>query len=451
MLLYLNYFMLSKGFKKLFNPLDLDLKPYNIRFRDKAIESAFYEDYQSKTVSFMLLYLVVGILIYGGFGLSNPNIHEVLVRFIIVLPSLIILTLAIYFKWIKKGLYVLLSFFVLILIESFMFLMVSAKDNYPNYLLYFSGLILIILSFNALFRLKLKQMLLINMVVLISFIMIDHYFCGIGRQYPYAFKFYVLEIFSACLIGWLASYNFEYLYRNDFYQSKIIRDQAEILQLANEQMEQKVIDRTHELEQVKQKSYKAILEGQQIERQRIAQDLHDSLSIRLINVKRKLENETGNNSLIGEIDGIIAQVREISHDLLPYSLKHFGLIKAINDMCLNLGNQHHFDVSFSKIGIDDNRRFDPIAETELYKIIQELQANIIKHARASKVLIELIADGNMLYLTVEDDGVGFTTSDHGHRFGLNNIEARLSVLGGTLSIDSQLGKGTTIMINIPIT
>ncbi|MCK9412700.1 MAG: ATP-binding protein [Prolixibacteraceae bacterium] len=107
-------------------------------------------------------------------------------------------------------------------------------------------------------------------------------------------------------------------------------------------------------------------------------------------------------------------------------------------------------VTFSKIGLDKDSRWDMVTETELFKVIQELIANIIKHAQARNVLIELIADENMLYLTVEDDGIGFDLADNTrHRFGLNNIEARLSILGGTVSFDSQTDRGTTVMINVP--
>jgi signal transduction histidine kinase len=432
------------------NPLGLDLKLHNLSFRDPVLESSFYKEYQSKTISFMLLYMVIITIIYGGFGLASPVKREVIVRLIIVLPTLLLITTAIYFKWMKKGLYTILSLFALLLIESYIFLMISAKNNFPNYLLYFSGLIIIVLAFNALFRLKLRIMLLVNLIVLISYIASDYLFGGIYSNHPDFFKFLSFELLSACFIGWMASYNFEYLYRNDFCQRKIISTQKEELMESNELMEQKVIERTHELEQEKKKSYKAILEGQQIERQRIAQDLHDSLNIQLIGVKRKMESGAKPDELMHEIDNIIAQVREISHNLLPYALKHFGLVKAINDLCLTLEKQQPIHVSFSKIGVEENHRWDTVTETELYKIIQELAANIVKHALATQVLIELIADAEMLYLTVEDNGVGFDLNNGSiHKFGLNNIEARLSVLGGTLSIDTLPGKGTTIMINIP--
>lgn len=300
---------------------------------------------------------------------------------------------------------------------------------------------------------KFVYTVLLNTVFFLIFIFYSTLGIGIHRIDPEYFNYSSIVFLSTVIVVSISVYSSEYIHRNAFVQERIIRRQADELKQAKEYTEQKVIERTLELKQEKQKSYKAILEGQQIERQRIAQDLHDSLNIRLIGVKRKLEMEAGiiNNGLIPEIDGIIAQVREISHNLLPYSLKHFGLVKAIDDLCINLQKQQTFEVTFSKVGVSENLRWDNVIETEVFKIIQELVVNIVKHARASHMVIELIGDEKMIYLTVEDNGQGFDLNNKQEtRFGLNNIEARLSVLGGTLSIDSQQGKGTAVMINIPI-
>jgi hypothetical protein len=119
-------------------------------------------------------------------------------------------------------------------------------------------------------------------------------------------------------------------------------------------------------------------------------------------------------------------------------------------MCIR-DRENKLEVVFSKLGFDQNQRWNPIVETEVFKIIQELVANCMKHAKASKLLIELIADEKMLYLSVEDNGVGFDTDSLGkNSFGLKNIEARINLLGGTVSFDSQTNKGTTVMINTPI-
>jgi signal transduction histidine kinase len=447
-------FMKNKLALKILNPFSLNIKLINLKFRDRIIERAFTVEYLSKTVSLMLLYISIGLLIYLAFGFFYPSRQEIIIRFYIVAPVLFFITLGISFKLIKKNIYPAITIFPLLLGGSYIIAMSNTENGLLNHSIYFSGLILIVFAINAFLRLKLGYMIFINISIFI-FYLVYHYFVPnpilLNSAY---FQISQWELLSAIAIGWLASYNFEYLYRNDFYHRKIIEDQANKLQESNEIMELKIIERTHELEQERNRSLKAILEGQQIERQRIAQDLHDSLNIQLIGLKRKLEAKTDqkNEEILGEIDSIIAHVREISHDLLPYSLKHFGLVKAIDDLCFSLEKQNEFKVNFSKIDINEDSRWDIVIETELFRIIQELVTNIIKYAHAHNVMIEFIADENMLYLTVEDDGIGFDLTDTTrHRFGLNNIEARLSILEGTVSFDSQTGRGTIVMINVPTT
>lgn len=188
-----------------------------------------------------------------------------------------------------------------------------------------------------------------------------------------------------------------------------------------------------------------------MERERIATDLHDGLTINLIVLKRKIELIPGNHELTNEIDKTIEQLRNISHDLFPYSLIHYGLIKAIEDLCLKVQNNSGLQISMSKTGISESVRWEKSIEIELFKVLQELIVNCIKYAHASHLLIDLIADDEIINISVEDDGIGFNVNDNSiSRFGLNNIEARISLLGGTISYDSQLGKGTIIMINLPI-
>jgi signal transduction histidine kinase len=231
-----------------------------------------------------------------------------------------------------------------------------------------------------------------------------------------------------------------------------INSQAEKLKEANTTMEKKVEDRTRELEDERKLSLKAILVGQEAERERIAKDLHDSLSIRMIGLKRMIESNVTpyGASALFEIDAIIGQVREISHNLLPYALKNFGLVKAIEDLCSSVGVRGVLAIHFSKINIGPETRWESTVETELFRVVQELLTNIVKHAAAKNVVIELIADKNMIFLSVEDDGKGFDSGAvSGNGIGLSNMKARINLLGGTINYDTQPGKGTVVFINIP--
>lgn len=445
--------MILPGFlRTVVNPLGLDVNPLNLHFLDSTLEREFTEDYQTKNVTLAILFTLLGALLFGAFyliyNMSHPGWFIAMIVLSLVFGTTLHLGLV-------RRFHVFALFVYSIVIEgSYTHRMLFYDGSDKGVLTeYFMGLMLIVLSVNFFLRMKFVYTVLLNAVFFLIFIFYSTLGIGIHRIDPEYFSYSSIVFLSTVIVVSISVYSSEYIHRNAFVQERIIRRQADELKQAKEYTEQKVIERTLELEQEKQKSYKAILEGQQIERQRIAQDLHDSLNIRLIGVKRKLEMEAGiiNNGLIPEIDGIITQVREISHNLLPYSLKHFGLVKAIDDLCINLQKQQTFEVTFSKVGVSENLRWDNVIETEVFKIIQELVVNIVKHARASQMVIELIGDEKMIYLTVEDNGQGFDLNNKQEtRFGLNNIEARLSVLGGTLSIDSQQGKGTAVMINIPI-
>lgn len=235
-------------------------------------------------------------------------------------------------------------------------------------------------------------------------------------------------------------------------KNREIAEQAELLSEAKMEMEEKVIQRTKDLEQEKQKSLQAILIGQESERERISKDLHDSLSIRLIGIKRSIESyEKDNNAqMLEDIDQVIGQVREISHNLNPYSLKNLGLVKAIEDLCYSVRNQHPIHVAFSKVNINEATKLSPLAETELFRVVQEVFTNIIKHAEATEVYVEIIGDEDQVMLSVEDNGKGFEMGNlHNGGIGINNIHARVALLGGSVNYDTTPGKGTTVFINLP--
>jgi signal transduction histidine kinase len=436
----------------LFNPLLLDLNPLSLRFRNKELEVEFSADYKNKKLSLAVLFTTLSTFIFSLFYIIYTMNHPG--WFIAMIFFSVLFGLSIHFRWINKFHYAALFTYSLIVELSYSqrILLYKASDT-AGLAQYFLGLMLIVLAVNSFMRLKFPLALVLNMVFFLAYIYFGVWGINAYRLNPEYFIYSIILFVSIVIVICVSIYNNEYIHRSAFAQNKIIRKQTKELRDAKENMEQKVIERTQELEQERSQKLKAIIEGQQIERQRIAQDLHDSLNIRLVVLKRSLEPVLQNNhgSLLADIDGIIAQVREISHNLLPYSLKHFGLLKAIEDLCSKIQPENKLEVSFSKIGTEENSRWDTVIETELFRIIQELVANCIKHAKADKLLIELIADEKMLYLTVEDNGVGYDANKISeNRFGLNNIDARINLLGGTISYDSQINKGTIVMINIPV-
>lgn len=436
----------------LFNPLKLDLNPLTLRFNNKDSETEFSADFKNKKLTLVILFTALSTLMFLLFFVIYTMDHPE--WFIVMIFLSVLFGLSIHFKWINKFHYTALFTYSLIVELSYSqrIILYNATDT-GGLAEYFLGLMLIVLAVNSFIRLKFVLAFLLNLIFFVAYLFLSVWGLSAHTLNPEFFIYSTVLFLSVVMVVGISIYNNEYIHRSAFTQNKIIQQQANELRTAKENIEQKVIERTTELELERSKKLKAIIEGQQTERQRIAQDLHDSLNIRLVVLKRTLEPVFKNNhkALLSDIDDIIAQVREISHNLLPYSLKHYGLIKAIEDLSAKLESKNQMNVVFSKIDVEENKRWDAVIENELFKIIQELVANCIKHAKADKLFIELIDDEKMLYLTVEDNGIGFNFDNTSEKhFGLNNINARISLLGGTISYDSQINKGTTVMINIPI-
>ena len=204
---------------------------------------------------------------------------------------------------------------------------------------------------------------------------------------------------------------------------------------------------------------KSVLEGQEKERSRIARDLHDGLGGLLSTAKMRFSNiQSSHNDLIQSPDFIKAieildetsdEARKISHNLMPPALVKFGLMDALRDFFDSVTNTKAFQLDFQVHGI--NYRLSEDLEIMIYRIFQELINNILKHANAQEVIVQIMCNQNKLHITVEDDGQGFDpkkTDTFGA--GLGNIKSRVDSLNGTLEIDSELQVGTTFTIEIPI-
>lgn len=217
--------------------------------------------------------------------------------------------------------------------------------------------------------------------------------------------------------------------------------------------------RIREMEQQQQiLALDATLRGQEEERNRIARDLHDGLGGLLASLKMHinalLRNSENNDVLpiTHKTDQLIDQasleVRRIAHNMTPTALLQDGLLAVIEEMAEGLRQGQKMEVIVQTIGQLD--RLPENYEVMLYRIVQELVQNIIKHAQASKVIIQIHRRDHELNLLVEDDGTGFETKDTDAGIGLQSIAARVRYLRGELDIDAVPGEGTTIVITIPI-
>lgn len=198
----------------------------------------------------------------------------------------------------------------------------------------------------------------------------------------------------------------------------------------------------------------AISETQNVERKRIAQDLHDSIGGSLALIKNKLEVASDKENitkqdLLGTIETVSKtsdKVRRISHNLMPSELIKFGLVSGIQSILDQIDKEQ---VNAQLYAHNMEQRIDPTKEIQLYRITQEVIQNVLKHAQAKNLTIYLNKYAKHLSLMLEDDGKGY---DHANNkgMGINNIKNRVEQLKGTLDIDSAQGRGTTFNIQIPV-
>lgn len=188
------------------------------------------------------------------------------------------------------------------------------------------------------------------------------------------------------------------------------------------------------------KSLEALIRGEEKERSRIAKDLHDGVNGDLSAIKHRLskyQNQTGIDlsEAIGMVDESCDEVRAISHNLLPPALEKYSLRESLSDYCMNLNEVRKEQVSFQYVG--ENFRFSKSAEVTLFRIVQELVTNSLKHAQANDVLVQLTSFEDTIQLTVEDDGKGFK-KDRIETLGLGlaNVKSRVEYLSGELDMQS---------------
>jgi signal transduction histidine kinase len=205
----------------------------------------------------------------------------------------------------------------------------------------------------------------------------------------------------------------------------------------------------------------AIIAAEESERQRIAQDLHDSVSqiisaakinLSVIGSELPFINEEQKNrfeKVINLVDYGFKEVRTISHNMMPWALHKTGLAQVIKQFIENIEN-NNIAINFFSRGFDSP--FDDTIEIILYRVLQESVNNVMKHAHADRLDISLIRSGESISLTIEDNGKGFDTTnpDIFKGMGLNNLRSRIVFLKGKVEFDSQANKGTLVSVYIPL-
>lgn len=221
--------------------------------------------------------------------------------------------------------------------------------------------------------------------------------------------------------------------------------------------------RINELETEKQlAATEAVLKGEEQERTRLAKDLHDGLGGMLSGIKYSLNTMKGNLVMtpdnaqafersIDMLDSSINEMRRVAHNMMPENLVKFGLDTALKDFCNDINQSRALKVNYQSIGLQ-HAVVDQITAITIYRIVQELLNNILKHAGAQNAIVQVSKSDEKISVTVEDDGRGFDTSilDKEKGIGWSNIKNRVEFLKGKLDVNSQAGKGTSILIELNV-
>lgn len=205
---------------------------------------------------------------------------------------------------------------------------------------------------------------------------------------------------------------------------------------------------------------RSIITGEENERKRIARELHDGIGALLSTVKMQFGSLSGFLPEIKKqdrfkkadalLDDACEEVRRISHNMMPGVLEHYGLEFALRELCQNIAHSFTLEIDFISHGLDKVK--DETLSLSIYRIIQELLKNVVQHANATEVIVQTTLEDNYMNIVVEDDGQGFDQQKIKLKkgIGLENIQSRVTFLGGTIDIQSEASQGSSFMIVIPV-
>ena len=211
----------------------------------------------------------------------------------------------------------------------------------------------------------------------------------------------------------------------------------------------------------------AIVQTQEEERRRIAKELHDGLGQVLSAVKRKLEYivvqsrraktkdmQSEYENAISMVDSALVEARRMAHNLIPNVLQDFGLFEAIDRLCHQSFHNTKVKIHFQTFSFD--RRLSSAAELGIYRIVQEAFQNILKHSDATEAALQIVDHPKKLVITIEDNGKGFDMQGVKRRpvgergMGILSMRERVEFLNGNFHIYSSPGRGTSVIVEIPI-
>lgn len=203
-----------------------------------------------------------------------------------------------------------------------------------------------------------------------------------------------------------------------------------------------------------------IQEGKQLEQKRISEEIHDGILGEMLGIRLILSglNEQHDEAaiaqraeLIDKLQELEEELRSISHELNDASYQKINnFIMAVDDLISNIGASAQLNAEFTHDKSLDWDALDGELKINSYRIVQESIQNCIKHAKCQNIAIDFSAHKDTLKMTITDDGIGFDQNKGKKGIGLRNIISRVNTMSGTLGIDSEIGKGTTVIVEVPI-
>jgi two-component system, NarL family, sensor kinase len=222
-------------------------------------------------------------------------------------------------------------------------------------------------------------------------------------------------------------------------------------------LKQKALHQAEIAEQEKIR-FKAIIEAEEKERGRIAQELHDGLGQMLSTARLNVagledsvveEDKQYLEKSLKIIDDACVEVRNISHNMMPNALMRLGLISAIRELVNNVNSSKTLKIDFSS---NVKESLGKSLDITIYRIVQEVLNNMIKHAKADHINLDLNRNGKNLIINIKDNGIGFNTDElkESKGMGWKNIFSRVSMLNGTIELNSKPKEGTIVYINLTL-
>ena len=215
-----------------------------------------------------------------------------------------------------------------------------------------------------------------------------------------------------------------------------------------------------ELGKKQEEDTKLLMATVEQERKRIAQELHDSSGVQLSAIRMKLthlEDQLDDpraaediHKLMQDVDRVNADIRTISHNLMPISISKLGLKAAIQELVNHIKSSYP-NIKFNLFQQYDSKNLSATMEVHIYRIIQELLNNMVKHAQATEINIQLIDNESELIISLEDNGKGFVYApEKTMGLGLKSILTRSQLIGGKFEVDSKLDAGSFFSITLPL-